>query len=229
MALTEPQASLRHYAGQHAAHAHAHAQLLYGLHGRLSLEVGGRPMCVEPGVGLVVPAGVPHAYEAAGAASVWIIDTPADAAWHRVSRFALPPAWAPSADTGAQLALARGARRLRAPRSLDPARLAQAVHGRLHEPWPNDRLAALYLMGVPQFHARWRALTGQTPQAWLRQTRLDEAERLLRRGLVLDAVAQRTGYASAGALALALRRERGVGARRLRLADASPPVGEASA
>ena len=53
-------------------------------------------------------------------------------------------------------------------------------------------------------------------RAWLRALRLDEAQRLLRRGLTLEAVASRVGYASASALAHALRRDREVGARDLR-------------
>jgi AraC-like DNA-binding protein len=218
MSPSESEATLRRYHGTHAAHVHDHAQLLFGLHGCLLLELDGRLQRVEPGVGLVVPAGVAHAFEASGATRVWVVDTPDDAPWRQVRRFALPPAWRPDADTGAQLSLAQRAPRLRAPRSLDPSRLAQAVTGCLHQAWPNERLAALYALSVPRFHARWRALTGMSPQAWLRQQRLDLAEQLLRRGLALEAVALQVGYASAGALALALRRERSVGARRLRCA-----------
>lgn len=225
MCPSDPEATLRRYEGAHAAHVHDHAQLLFGVHGRLALELDGRLQRVEPGVGLVVPAGVPHAYEASGATRVWVVDTPDDVPWRQVRRFALPPAWRPDVDTGAQLSLALHAPRLRALRSLDPSRLTQAVEGRLHQAWPNERLAALYALSVPRFHARWRALTGITPQAWLRERRLDLAERLLRRGLALEAVALQVGYASAGALALALRRERAVGARRLRsAASASMPT-----
>lgn len=225
MSPSEPEATLRRYHGAHAAHVHAHAQLLFGLHGRLALELDGRLQLVEPGVGLVVPAGVAHAYEATDAARVWVVDVPDDTPWHQVRRFALPPAWRPDADTGAQLSFALRAPRLRAPRSLDPSRLAQAVAGRLHQAWSNERMAALYALSVPRFHARWRALTGMSPQAWLRQRRLDRAERLLRRGLALEAAALQVGYAGAGALALALRRDRAVGARRLRgAASASPPA-----
>ncbi|MCL0127239.1 helix-turn-helix domain-containing protein, partial [Klebsiella pneumoniae] len=65
-------------------------------------------------------------------------------------------------------------------------------------------------------HARWLELTGRTPQQWLRQLRLDQAERLLARGRSLEASAADCGYASASALAYALRRDRGTGARALR-------------
>ena len=68
--------------------------------------------------------------------------------------------------------------------------------------------------------ARLLELTGHTPQQWLRARRLDVAERAMARGQSLEATALRTGYASASALAYALRRERGLGARVLRRGDA---------
>lgn len=214
--LLEPVATLRRYLGAHAPHEHGHAQLLFGLQGRLELEVGGRAALVDPGAGLVVPPGVAHAYEARREARVWVLDAPAGPALDRVRRFALPAGWTPPSDAQALLALAGGAPHLRARRSLDPARLEQALVGRLHEDWPNGRLAAVYALSAPRFHARWLALTGLAPQAWLRRRRLDAAAALLRAGLTLDAAALQVGYASASALAFALRRERGQGVRAIR-------------
>jgi len=101
-------------------------------------------------------------------------------------------------------------------RALPAERLEQAVGAALHEDWPTARMAALYALSVPRFHARWQALTGRTPQAWLRDRRLDAAQRALARGQALETTALQVGYAHASALAYALRRERGTGARALR-------------
>ena len=74
-------------------------------------------------------------------------------------------------------------------------------------------MAAVCALSVPQFSARWRELTGQSPQAWLRALRLNRAWQALQRGSLADDVAAQVGYASASALLFALRRERGLGAR----------------
>ena len=94
--------------------------------------------------------------------------------------------------------------------------LRAALAGALHEPWTTARMAERCLLSPQRFHARLLELTGLSPQAWLRTLRLDEAQRLLRRGLTLEAAAVRVGYRSASALAHAMRRDRDVGARDLR-------------
>ena len=86
------------------------------------------------------------------------------------------------------------------------------------EAWPTARLAAQMHLSVAQFHARFVELAGCTPQDWLRNLRLDAATQQLRQGAALEATALRCGYASASALAYALRRERGVTSRQLRTA-----------
>lgn len=213
--LSQPVASLRCYDGEHAAHAHDHAQLLFGLDGWLELELDGHGARVDAGTGLIVPAGVSHAYATRSGARVWVVDSPAGPGLERARRFALPPRWSPTA-AGDGLALATGAPRVLQRRRLDPLQLAKALSGRLHEHWPNERLGACFHLSAPQFRARWLAWTGLPPQAWLRDQRLDAAERLLRAGVTLDAAALQVGYRSASALATALRRERGQGARGLR-------------
>lgn len=96
--------------------------------------------------------------------------------------------------------------------------LEVAMDKSLHEDWPAARMATQFALSVPQFHVRWRLLTGQTPQAWLRERRLNAAERLLRAAWPADTVASQVDYAGASALLYAPRRERAVGARDLRRA-----------
>ena len=218
--LLEPVATLRRYLGTHAPHAHGHAQLLFGLHGRLELELDGRAARVDASTGLVVTPGMLHAYEAVREAHVWVLDAPAGPALDRVRRFALPAGWVPNGSKQGLLALAGVAPSVRARRSIEPSLLERALAGRLHEDWPNARMAAVFALSAPRFHARWLALTGLAPQAWLRQRRLNAAAALLRAGLTLEVAALQVGYRTASALAFALRRERGLGARQLRAGPA---------
>lgn len=220
-----PMASVRRYSGEHTAHAHDHAQVLYALAGRMELEVAGRAAFVDTACGMVVPAGMAHGFLAQAGSCLLVIDAPAQAASvDRVRRFAVPPAcrhWPatspdPSHDAAVRLAQLLQSPRVLARRALAPAVLERAVRAALHEEWPTARMAALYALSAPRFHARWQELTGRTPQAWLRDCRLDAAAQALARGQSLEATALRVGYASASALAYALRRERGVGARALR-------------
>ena len=214
-----PHSSVRSYSGEHQAHAHGHAQILYALQGRMELEVGGRSAFVDAVSGMLIPAGVGHGYLAAPRSRVFVIDAPSGPGLDRMRRFSVPPALrgreseGPATEQLAQVLQAPG---LLARRGLDLQQLTTSVQAALHEDWPTVRLAALCHMSAQRFHARFVELAGQPPQAWLRGLRLDAAERGLARGLPLEATALRCGYASASALAYALRRDRGVTARQLR-------------
>lgn len=108
------------------------------------------------------------------------------------------------------------AARVQVRRPVEVARLQAAVADTLHQPWPVQRMAALYCLSVPRFQVRWQALTGLSPQAWLRGQRLDAALRQLKAGWPLETVALQVGYRSASALLFALRRDRGQTTRHLR-------------
>lgn len=210
------QGSLRRYQGEHEAHAHDHAQVLLGVEGCLDLEIEGRGVRVDASAGLVVPAGARHCYEACSGARVWVIDTPDGPGLDRVRSFAPRPGWSMQAPSMLLLDMLATAPRVFSRRRVDTARLEAAISGALHEDWTTARMAELFAMSVPRFHARWSELTGLAPQAWLRQRRLDAAARLLRSGRNLDAAAIDVGYSSASALAFALRRDLGMSAKALR-------------
>jgi AraC-like DNA-binding protein len=222
-AWQQPSGTLRRYSGEYGSHVHAHAQVLVGVQGCLQLDVAGRASFVDASCGLVIPAGVAHAYLAQTPAAMWVIDAPAvmaeaaaGLALDRVRRFRATAAMGLSGSAWDALAAIAGQPRVFERRRLDLDRLQAAVDAALHEDWPTARMAPLCCLSVQRFHARMREVVRLTPQAWLRQRRLDRASLLLRHGLGLEAVALAVGYRSASALAFALRRERAVGARALR-------------
>ena len=217
--LREVQTSVRHYSGEHLAHAHGHVQILFALQGRMELEVNGRPSFVDAASGMVLPAGTRHGYLAAPQTQVFVIDAPEGTGLNRLRRFAVPPQLrfpVSPLSAAAQMALVLEAPSLLARRGIDLGHLQRQIQASLHESWPTSRLANLCHLSVAQFHARFVELTGDTPQAWLRSMRLDAAAQQLARGLSLETTALHCGYASASALAYALRRERGVTSRQLR-------------
>ena len=218
-ALLQAQTSVRSYSGEHQAHAHGHAQILFALQGRMELEVDGKASFVDSACGMVIPAGIDHGYLAQPKTQVFVIDAPMEQGLDRLRRFAVPPPLRfPLSDlsAAAQMALVLQAPSLLQRRGIDLRQLQQQVQVALHEAWPTARLAAQMHLSVAQFHARFVELTGSTPQDWLRNLRLDAATQQLRHGAALEATALRCGYASASALAYALRRERGVTSRQLR-------------
>ncbi len=218
-------ASLRRYRGDYRAHSHGFAQVLVGLAGRLELEVDGRAAVVDASSGLVIPAGAQHAFMAAQEASVWVVDAPVQPGLDRWRRFAAPHAWQRSVGVGragdamaakALIDALRQAPQVQVRRAVELALLEPALAASLHGTWPTARMAALFGLSPQRFHARLLALTGETPQGLLRRLRLDRATDLLRAGHGLDTVALQVGYRTASALAFALRRDRGAGARGLR-------------
>ena len=214
----QPQLSVRCYSGEQTVHSHDHAQVLFAWSGRMDIDVGASAGFADSSCGLVIPAGVTHAYAASPDLRMVVIDAPPELGLDRARRFGVTPALRRLAADGRADRLLEaiidtprvGVRRGIALDALQ-ATLARA----LHEPWTTARMADRCLLSPQRFHARLLELTGRSPQAWLRTLRLDEAQRLLRRGLTLDAAAARVGYASASALAHALRRDRAVRVRDL--------------
>ncbi|ASJ70917.1 helix-turn-helix domain-containing protein [Granulosicoccus antarcticus] len=207
---------VRLYSGDYAAHSHDYSQILFGMSGCLELQLEGRAARVDATTGLVVPAGYQHSYCSYSDSRVWVVDTALYRDLDKPRAFHLPLDWQPSSKAVEVLAGVNASPRVLQRRGVNPLLLEAKVGEFLHEAWPIARMAAFYALSVPQFHRRWKTLTGQTPQAWIRALRLDQAQSLLQAGHSLEAVASQVGYCSASALCYALQRDRGLGARELR-------------
>lgn len=218
---------IRRYSGEHQHHIHGHAQIMFGLAGRMELEVEGHLAYVDSSCGLVIPADAVHGFWAPTWARMFVLDVPADLNLEKTRRFAVTPACLRSVANGlptAQLAQVLAAPTALARRGLDLAQLDDALHNHLHEPWPTARMAALFCLSPPHFHARLRELTGLTPQAYVRECRLSNAVHALQQGAALDYTALRVGYASASALSTALKREHGFSTRQWRSGEQPNPA-----
>ena len=212
------QLSIRAYSGEQTVHEHAYAQVLFAWRGRMDIEVGASADFSDASCGLIIPAGVTHAYAASPDLRMVVIDVPAQHGLDRARRFAVTPGvrqLAAGARADQLLDAILETPRVGVRRGIALDRLQATLAATLHESWTTARMAERCLLSPQRFHARLLELTGQAPQAWLRALRLDEAQRLVRRGLTLEAVAARVGYRSASALAHALRRDRAVGVRPL--------------
>jgi len=215
----EPQLSIRSYSGEQTVHSHDHAQVLFAWRGRMDIEVGASADFSDNSCGLIIPAGVTHAYAASPDLRMVVIDVAPERGLDRARRFAVTPGvreLAAGARASQLLDAILQTPRVGVRRGLALDSLRAALAGALHEPWTTARMAERCLLSPQRFHARLLELTGQSPQAWLRTLRLDEAQRLLRRGLTLEGAAARVGYGSASALAHAMRRDRATGVRALR-------------
>ena len=215
----EPQLSVRSYSGEQTVHSHDYAQVLFAWRGRMDIEVGASADFADNSCGLVIPAGCTHAYAASPDLRMVVIDVAPELGLDRARRFVVTPAVRQLAAAGRADGLLEAildTPRVGVRRGIALDALRATLAGALHEDWTTARMAERCRLSPQRFHARLLELTGQAPQAWLRALRLDEAQRLLRRGLTLEAVAARVGYASASALAHALRRDRELGVRALR-------------
>jgi AraC-like DNA-binding protein/mannose-6-phosphate isomerase-like protein (cupin superfamily) len=217
--LQAPLLSIRSYSGEQTVHSHEHAQVLFAWRGRMNIEIGSAADFSDSSCGLIIPAGVTHAYAASPDLALVVIDVEAERGLDRARRFAVTPdvrELAAGARVNQLLDAILQTPRAGVRRGIALERLRAALCGALHESWTTARMAERCLLSPQRFHARLLELTGLAPQAWLRMLRLDEAQRLLRRGLTLEAAAARVGYRSASALAHAMRRDRALRVRDLR-------------
>jgi AraC-like DNA-binding protein len=84
------------------------------------------------------------------------------------------------------------------------------MHQSPEQPWTVARLADEVGLSRSSFAARFAALVGETPLAYLTRLRMQRASLLLRKGAALAKVSQMTGYSSEASFSHAFRQWAGV-------------------
>jgi AraC-like DNA-binding protein len=84
------------------------------------------------------------------------------------------------------------------------------MHQAPEEPWTVARLAAKVGLSRSGFAARFGALVGETPLAYLTRLRMRRASQLLRKGATLAKVSRMTGYSSEASFSHAFRQWTGM-------------------
>ena len=210
---------IRRYSGEQLSHAHEHAQILFAVQGRMELEVGKRTYFADASCGMIIPAGVDHAFLAQRDTRMVVIDFPEHLGAKGLRQFAVTSSirnGVKQLGIAPQLSQFLEARRISARRGIDLDRLDTALERSLYESWDTARMAKLFFLSPQRFHMRLLELCGQTPAAYLRTRRLDAAHNLLRAGVLLETVALQVGYSSASALGFALRRDRNLSSSEIR-------------
>ena len=87
----EPLLSLRSYSGEQTVHSHDYAQVLFAWRGRMDIEVGASADFSDSSCGLIIPAGVTHAYAASPDLRMVVIDAPPELGLDRARRFVVTP------------------------------------------------------------------------------------------------------------------------------------------
>lgn len=200
-------------------------QFLYAPLGRLHVTVDGREHRIEDPTGLWIPAGIVHSawfspdaltitetFDARDHDLPYAESTPVEVTRHARERlFARTRSAGPDDAALFRLLTALPGCRLPLPEPRHP--IARAVAARLTEA-PADRRtagewAALHLTSSTSLRRTFRAETGLAFTEWRTRLRLNHSLDLLRKGMLVGAVAARVGFTSANGYILAFRRHFG--------------------
>lgn len=99
-----------------------------------------------------------------------------------------------------------------------------AMHEAPGRAWSLDMLAAQAGMSRSVFANQFRNVVGCTPGVYLQRWRIGMAQRLLRQGVMLSAIADATGYGSEAALSRAFKASTQLSPRQWRAQQASGPL-----
>ena len=219
---------VRRYDRENPNHQHDHTQLVLPIHGQMEINVDGREGRIDPSLAALVMPGSAHSQLTHVDSRFLVLDcaattlealhlgplskrvyVPVSPATRRLVEFAeligneqlalsasqlgpllLSTLW--SGSGGATSPMAELVGRLRATPGAN---------------WSNEVMAQAAHMSLSQLHLRFRQLFGQSPQAFLTDLRLQEAQRWLRgTSLPIADIALRAGFSDQASLTRAMQR-----------------------
>jgi AraC-like DNA-binding protein len=219
---------IRGYGRESPHHHHDHLQLVLPVRGQMEIDVDGRGGCIDQTVAALVAPGSVHSQLTQADSRFLVLDcAPATLETLHMARLArsiyvpITPATRrliEFAELVGNQQLALGASQLAplllasladAPASAASPlqRLIAAMRANPGAPWSNEHMAQVACMSLSQLHQRFRQTFGASPQAWLTDLRIRQAQRWLRSTpLAIAEIALRAGFADQASLTRAMQR-----------------------
>lgn len=226
-----PRLAIKSYEGEHRPHAHAFAQLVLPIQGGMQLELEGRgELRLHTGLAALVTPDCGHAQLSAPDSRFLVIDCATDwlpartldqalrqpglpippAARQLITFAELTPAAALTQHASELIRLLLHSLTITVPASAFELLLAR-VEAQPAGDWTNAAMANLAGVGLSRLHLLFHERFGQTPQAWLTDLRLRQAQRWLGDSrLPIVEIALRVGFSDQAALTRAMTRRQGI-------------------
>ncbi|WP_339548203.1 AraC family transcriptional regulator [Pseudomonas sp. RA_35y_Pfl2_P32] len=219
---------VRSYAGESPHHQHDHTQLVLPISGRMDIDVDGRGGCIDQSLAALVTPGSVHSQQTQVDSRFLVLDcTPTTLETLQIGRLAqqtyvpIPPATRRLIEFAelignAQLAIAASQLGPLLLSSLSPdtcgysdpmEQLIARLRANPGADWSNPLMAQVANMSMSQLHQRFRQLFEMSPQAWLTDLRIQEAQRWLRgTSLPIAEIALRAGFSDQASLTRTMQR-----------------------
>lgn len=219
---------IRGYDTENPHHQHDHVQLVLPVRGQMEIDVDGRGGRIDQSLAALVAPGSVHSQLTQADSRFLVLDcaaatletlqmdrlarsiyVPIPPATRRLVEFAELVGNQQLAIGAAQLAPLLLASLAQAPASASSPlqRLIAAVRANPGANWSNEHMAQVACMSLSQLHLRLRQTFGASPQAWLTDLRIQQAQNWLRStNLPIADIALRAGFADQASLTRAMQR-----------------------
>lgn len=219
---------IRSYERENRHHYHDHAQLVLPVRGHMEIDVDGRGGCIDQSVAALVTPGSVHSQLSHAGSRFLVLDCApklletlqmarlaqkkylpispatrrliefADLIGHEQLAFGAP-------QLGSLLLSSIGSDTFSSPSPME--QLIARLRANPGANWSNEVMAQAANISMSQLHQRFRQMFAMSPQAWLTQLRIQQAQRWLRgTSLPIAEIALRAGFCDQASLTRTMQR-----------------------